>query len=452
MQRLSDEWRDGNAPSTPPPLPSHKPSRSKKTPKPTQLEAIAAQTYRPAEGERIIPFISPPWRKTAHDLRGKLTIRGATPNVTKEKAAKAHNTRIRTLITNPTHLLMYSDGSMLDETNNKKNVGWGVVGYHNSREVITRRGGMGHTAEVYDAELTGLVVAAQEAIRHTQHNPVIKHVHIFADNTAAVTSVFEPKTAPGQYNMRTFNKIVTEFLDKDPTHTVIVEWCPGHTDVKGNERADAEAKAGALLWQTRFVTMTHAMRTSKAKILTRWTDEWNRTPPTGGFGIANRFPPAWKIREHVKSTKREVFSRITQCRTKHAFIGEYYSRFVPTEPIGCPCGEDIQTREHIIKHCRRYTEHRPILSEHSPELDLQDILGTHKGLEALAQFLQKSGAFTKTGNPGNAPNPPSIEDEANDVNDEAVEHWWDRLDRGRREAEEEEREQEEDTDTEDEEE
>ncbi|KAG5642846.1 hypothetical protein DXG03_002052 [Asterophora parasitica] len=131
-------------------------------------------------------------------------------------------------------------------------------------------------------------------------------------------------------------------------HTVNIEWCPGHSDVKGNKRADEEAKIGALLWTPRFVTLTHAKRIAKANVLQRWMDKWTRTPPTGGFGITNQFPLAWKLRDHVKNTKREVFGRLTQCRTRHAFIGEYYAKFVPTNEIGCPCGKELQTREHVI--------------------------------------------------------------------------------------------------------
>ncbi|RDB27809.1 putative RNA-directed DNA polymerase from transposon BS [Hypsizygus marmoreus] len=434
IQRLPDEWRAGSPATTPPPLPSQKPTRSKKRRKLTQLETIAAQTYRPAEGERIVSFIAPPWRKTAQDFGARLTVRGAPPDIKKKEAAEAHNEMIQDLLTDHSRLLLYSDGSMLDDENGiKKNVGWGVVGYHRNREVITRRGGMGHTAEVYDAELTGLVWAAREATKFAHHHPEIKHIHIYADNTAAVTSVFEPKTAPGQYNMRTFNKITTDYLARDAGNTVHVQWCPGHTDVKGNERADEEAKEGALLWQPRFVTLTHAMRRSKARVLEKWTDVWRRTPPTGGFGIANRFPPAWKPKDHVTSTPREVFGRLTQCRTRHAFIGEYYAKFVPTESVECPCGVDYQTRQHIITECPRYGAHRHILTKDFPEPDLPELLGTKKGLEALAKFLAKSGAFTKTGAPRGAPVRPLLEDEEDNSDGE---NWWERMERsgGRSEA------------------
>ena len=41
--------------------------------------------------------------------------------------------------------------------------------------------------------------------------------------------------------------------------------------------------------------------------------------------------------------------------------------------------------------------HRHLLSAISPDLHLPDILGTHKGIMALAKFISLTGAFTKTG-------------------------------------------------------
>ena len=44
-----------------------------------------------------------------------------------------------------------------------------------------------------------------------------------------------------------------------------------------------------------------------------------------------------------------------------------------------------------------YSEYRPLLRRISPDLSLPDLLSTKKGIRALAQFILKTGAFTKTG-------------------------------------------------------
>ncbi|KAL6298872.1 hypothetical protein BKA93DRAFT_715060, partial [Sparassis latifolia] len=91
------------------------------------------------------------------------------------------------------------------------------------------------------------------------------------------------------------------------------------------------------------------------------------------------------------------FGLVTQCRTGHAFTGEYYSRFVPTEPIACQCGMGLQTRKHILLDCARYHAHRHLLSKPFPNMRVTDILDTANGIKALAKFISCTGAFTKTG-------------------------------------------------------
>ncbi|KII85959.1 hypothetical protein PLICRDRAFT_72046, partial [Plicaturopsis crispa FD-325 SS-3] len=125
------------------------------------------------------------------------------------------------------------------------------------------------------------------------------------------------------------------------------------------------------------------------------------------------------------------------CRTGHAFIGEYYAKFVPTEDVSCQCEEGVfQTRYHILTECPRYDEYRHILTQASPTLFLPDILGTDEGILALAQFLEKSGAFTKTGNPRETKTVPLLEDE----DGASEEEGWDQIVHETEEEEEEEEE------------
>ncbi|KAJ7016215.1 hypothetical protein C8F04DRAFT_982495 [Mycena alexandri] len=127
--------------------------------------------------------------------------------------------------------------------------------------------------------------------------------------------------------------------------------------------------------------------------------------------MANRFPPSLRPTPHFISLKREVFGRVTQCRIGHCFTGEYYSQFVPSEGIDCPCGEQFQTREHLLRECPQYEDQRHVLEAVSRDISLPEILGTKKGIAALAEFLESSGAFTKTGKPRQPPKLPSVEDE-----------------------------------------
>ena len=156
----------------------------------------------------------------------------------------------------------------------------------------------------------------------------------------------------------------------------------------------------------RLASRAAARREAKERAHTAWTAEWKKSPATGRFATANRLPPSEKPRKHFRHLKREIFGRVIQCRTGHGFTGEYYRIHVPNEPDDCPCGAPFQTRQHILQDCPRYEAARHILRRESEHIDLPTILGTEKGINALAKFLEQSGAFTKTGNPpqGDVPN------------------------------------------------
>ena len=112
-----------------------------------------------------------------------------------------------------------------------------------------------------------------------------------------------------------------------------------------------------------------------------------------------RKPPSLNLSKFHKEYggPRHVHTRIIQTITGHGFIGEYYSRFLPDIPAECPCETtDTQTRSHILTDCPLLEEHRHLLREASQDLSPAVILGTHKGLEALAKFITASNAFGKT--------------------------------------------------------
>ncbi|KAH9476979.1 hypothetical protein JR316_0010895 [Psilocybe cubensis] len=84
----------------------------------------------------------------------------------------------------------------------------------------------------------------------------------------------------------------------------------------------------------------------------------------------------------------------------------------PEGEISCPCGEvDVQTREHILQACPRYTEARRELLQASRCIFLPEILGTTQGIKTLASFLAASGAYTQSGTQPLPPKPPSFDDE-----------------------------------------
>lgn len=78
-------------------------------------------------------------------------------------------------------------------------------------------------------------------------------------------------------------------------------------------------------------------------------------------------------------------------------MGEYYRWAVPSEVVGCECGAPLESREHILRVCPRYEEQRDVLRAASRTLHVPTLLGTDKGLRAIIEFVERTGAFTKGG-------------------------------------------------------
>ena len=89
--------------------------------------------------------------------------------------------------------------------------------------------------------------------------------------------------------------------------------------------------------------------------------------------------------------QREVFGRLVQCRMAgHAYTGEFHKQFFPQKSVSCDCGETFQTREDIIRGCTWYENHLASLRDKHRELTLPELLGTPKGIAALATFIKDS--------------------------------------------------------------
>lgn len=144
-----------------------------------------------------------------------------------------------------------------------------------------------------------------------------------------------------------------------------------------------------------LTTLCHLGRGVRSRLLSDWQRDWAASPPQGGFAPADRIKPSLKPATLLSTTSRKIFSRITQARTGHAHIGGYYRWRVPSEIPSCPCGEVLQTRQHILQSCPLYSSHRHILRKISPTISLPVILGTEQGIKALARFIEKSDAFSK---------------------------------------------------------
>lgn len=419
LQRLPNEWRNDAHPSFPPPLPTSEGPRRKPA---SNLKKIAKFTNH--EHERIDPFFSPPWCRSFALFPKRFTINPCPPNVDPKTARESHLKLIDDYKQNPNIAYLYTDGSKMNKSGFFR-VGAGTTAFYLGNEVETGQLGLGGHAEVFDGEMAALALAASKAGDIYNDFPNITHLAFFTDNAASVSAIVDPKPRAAQYFTIKFHQTLRPLLEMNENLSISVSWCPSHCDIPGNDRADELAKAATSLErQVPFsVSRSNAKRRSKKACLKLWQQEWKSSPKVGRFAIANRIPPSLSPSKHFRALKgkREVFGRVVQCRSGHSYTGEFRRSFIPLspDPSSCPCNEEIlESRDHILRDCPRYEQHRNILYKASRSLVTSEILGTNEGIEALAEFLVKSGAFTRSGSITPAPIPPDFSNEPDPNMDE----------------------------------
>lgn len=300
-----------------------------------------------------------------------------------------------------TDITIYTDGSQYTDRNTgTRHTGAGAVIYRQGHTICELSRATGPCAVAYDAEMEAMAMASESArdlILAMPDKETIKHVRFFCDNTGTIWRIFSAIPGKAHACSRRFRNATLQILDELPNVNIHVEWTPGHHGIKGNERADALAKLGGSLEPAYpgYKSLAYVGARTKEAALQRWQHKWACGKRHRNFIHADHFPPSFRPRDHFYTLSRKTFSRVTQCRTGHAHIGEYYARFVPTEDRACPCGVASQTREHVLRQCPLYADHRHLLGISPGDRSMSNLLGTDKGIIRLAKFIEATGAFAK---------------------------------------------------------
>ncbi|PWI64383.1 hypothetical protein PCL_10521 [Purpureocillium lilacinum] len=174
----------------------------------------------------------------------------ATPLQTASKDESAEDFRVWLRSIPRETLIVYSDGSLSTE----KTAGYGYVIHRNGLTLTTGNGRLG-PAEVFDAEAKG----ALEGLRAALNLPNQRRIFVCLDNLGVATCL---RGMPADSSQEVF----LDFQALATTHGATeVRWIPGHTNIAGNEEADALAKAATSLPEPpdALPTLAHLRRTAR---------------------------------------------------------------------------------------------------------------------------------------------------------------------------------------------
>jgi hypothetical protein len=256
---------------------------------------------------------------------------------------------------------------------------------------------MGRGAEVFDAELRGVIEAFRVALQSPETGPIT----VFLDSRAAISRLQHTRAGPGQGLALQATQQARALMDRG--QEVTVQWVPGHNGAEGNEIADQAAKAAAGKAPGGLadrLTLAY-LRRERITRVTQAREAWLRRalePPRGIY----RPQKGWRLDPALARAPKATAARFFQLKTGHAAIGPYLYRIQARDSQACPgCGAPRETLAHLLFECREWVRQRkafmkallragvpaPTRAEAYPEAR---IFGDRRATAAVLGFLQQT--------------------------------------------------------------
>ena len=257
-------------------------------------------------------------------------------------------------------LIVYSDGSQLPGGA----TGWGYTIHQNGKTIREGSGRLG-PAEVFDAEATGALEGLRAAanLPDTANTPIV----VCLDNIAAATCLQSTASDSSQATFLEFQEIAAKH------GSVFIRWTPGHTNILGNERAEALAKAGCVLPEPleALPTLAHIRRMAKKQPKEAFQKWWQANTPSTyqalGLEATTDCPKELRI-------PRPALHHILAARSRHGDFAEYHERFNHEDArTHCSCNRR-KSASHIF-YCRKVAQRHRMRLTPSPAAAINRAIG-----------------------------------------------------------------------------
>jgi len=226
-----------------------------------------------------------------------------------------------------------------------------------------RRVHLGRQKEAFDAEMYAMSEAVKIADEICGRKEV-RRVTIFTDSQATLRRIQSDEPGPGQVlALRTMNW-ESELLKKNIQ--VEYRWVPAHKGIEGNEEADLQATKAAYkhcgsytetqnpLPYLNYISFAHIGR---RLMETKWEESKKEIKE---MGKKSRHSYRYDLVKRggnsaVMKSQKSIAARFYQLKTGHALMGKYLVRIGKRRDMKCWwCGHEYQTRDHLVKWCKRW--------------------------------------------------------------------------------------------------
>ena len=279
---------------------------------------------------------------------GQIELHLSDPSISKNSNPVALKTAALETIDSyrDTAIHIYTDGSAFKATTN---AGAGILLKYPDGSTVETSIACGRHCSNYTAEIQAIDYAITTI--HSQfifgiQNPT--DAVIFTDSQSALQALSNITTETDK-DISTLAKNIDKLLRQYNIH-VTLQWIPGHSDVHGNEKADALAKQGTIQGQPdKPVSIQTTRQILKSNTKEEWLNRW-AVGTTGRAMYREMSTPTRK--DSINTLSRRDQCLIFQWRTTHARVNQHLNR---TDPLRAPlcrhCSAPYETTKHILLEC-----------------------------------------------------------------------------------------------------
>jgi hypothetical protein len=205
-------------------------------------------------------------------------------------------------------------------------------------------------------------------------------MHVFTNNRTVLVTLRNATRRSGQWIISGILKHVQRLNDSH--NRVVFTWAPVspifELGQKAKQLAQRSTDEGRVVRDRPRLTRSMVQRTQER--LRRATEQ---VPATVGESV-RRIDTAWPgnhtRRMYDELSKRQA-SILAQLRTGMTPLNGYLHNIKAVESNLCECGEAVESREHFVFPCARWTEQRKILGVYTDEDDFSRLLGGKSAMD-----------------------------------------------------------------------